>query len=52
LRLLPGSQLPDVRPASAAIRAVGRSNARVLDLPTKFATDWADKGYPVERGQP
>ena len=40
---------PNVRPASAVIRASGRSNAHVLDLPTRFATDWADKGYPVER---
>ena len=40
---------PNVRPASAALRALGRPNARVLDLPTRFADDWADKGYPVER---
>jgi hypothetical protein len=41
---------PNVRPASAALRALGRPSARVLDLPTRFADDWADKGYPVERG--
>lgn len=45
----PVRSCPNVRPASAAIRASGRANARVLDLPTRFATDWADKGYPVER---
>lgn len=45
----PVKSCPNVRPASAALRALGRSNARVLDLPTRFATDWADKGYPVER---
>lgn len=45
----PVSNCPNVRPASAALRALGRPNARVLDLPTRFATDWADKGYPVER---
>ncbi|HEX7671304.1 MAG TPA: hypothetical protein VF395_17035 [Polyangiaceae bacterium] len=41
---------PNVRPASAVLRALGRPNARVLDLPTRFADDWAGKGYSVERG--
>lgn len=45
----PVRSCPNVRPASAALRALGRANAHVLDLPTRFATDWADKGYPVER---
>jgi thiosulfate/3-mercaptopyruvate sulfurtransferase len=45
----PLKNCPNVRPASAFIRGSGRKNAHVLDLPTRFATDWADKGYPVER---
>lgn len=45
----PVRNCPNVRPASAVLRALGRPNARMLDLPTRFATDWADKGYPVER---
>jgi thiosulfate/3-mercaptopyruvate sulfurtransferase len=45
----PTRSCPNVRPASAALRAFGRANAKMLDLPTRFATDWADKGYPVER---
>lgn len=44
----PVKSCPNVRPASAAVRALGRSNAWVLDLPTRFATDWTEKGYPVE----
>lgn len=44
----PVASCPNVRPASAALRKLGRANAHVLDLPTKFATDWVDKGYPVE----
>lgn len=44
----PVSSCPNVRPASAALKARGRSRAYVLDLPTRFADDWADKGYPVE----
>jgi hypothetical protein len=46
----PVKSCPNVRPASAVLRSLGRQNAYVLDLPTRFATDWADKGYPVERG--
>jgi hypothetical protein len=45
----PVRSCPNVRPASAALRALGRANASVLDLPTRFAADWKDKGYPVER---
>lgn len=44
----PVANCPNVRPASAALRKLGRANAHVLDLPTKFATDWVDKGFPVE----
>jgi thiosulfate/3-mercaptopyruvate sulfurtransferase len=40
----------NVRPASEILRASGRTNAKYLDLPTNFKTDWANKGYPVERG--
>lgn len=46
----PVKNCPNIRPASASIRASGRTNAHVLDLPTRFATDWADKAYPVQRG--
>jgi len=46
----PVRSCPNVRPASKALRTLGRANARMLDLPTRFATDWADKGYAVERG--
>jgi hypothetical protein len=46
----PVKNCPNVRPASAALRARGRANARVLDLPTRFSTDWSDHGYPVARG--
>ncbi len=46
----PVRNCPNVRPASALLRSLNRKNATVLDLPTRFATDWADKGFPVERG--
>jgi hypothetical protein len=40
---------PNVRPAFTALRDLGFDHVRVLLLPSNFATDWADKGYPVER---
>jgi thiosulfate/3-mercaptopyruvate sulfurtransferase len=40
----------NVRPASKAIRASGRTNAKYLDIPTNFRTDWIKPGFPVERG--
>lgn len=46
----PVRSCPNVRPASAVLRASGPKNARVLDLPTRFTTDWTDKGYPVAKG--
>jgi len=39
----------NVRPASKALTASGRTNAKYLDLPTNLKTDWTKKGYPVER---
>jgi 3-mercaptopyruvate sulfurtransferase SseA len=45
----PVRSCPNVRPASAALRASGRTIAHVLNLPTRFADDWTAKGYPVER---
>ncbi len=46
----PVRSCPNVRPASAALRALARADAHVLDLPTRFADDWTAKGHPVERG--
>lgn len=40
---------PNIRPASAMLKTLNRPNAYVLDLPSRFATDWAAKGYPVAR---
>jgi hypothetical protein len=29
---------------------MGFKKIRVLVLPTSFAADWADKGYPIQKG--
>ena len=28
---------------------MGFTKVRILDLPANFATDWVEKGYPVDR---
>ena len=42
---------PNLRPAFTALRDMGFTHLRVLLLPQNFATDWAGKGYPVEKGK-
>ncbi len=46
----PWEQCPNIRPAFKALKGMGFTHLKVLSLPTNFATDWAGKGYPVERG--
>jgi thiosulfate/3-mercaptopyruvate sulfurtransferase len=46
----PFEKCPNIRPAFVALNGMGFKNLRVLVLPTSFATDWADKGYPMQKG--
>jgi len=46
----PFERCPNVRPAYAALHAMGFRKVRVLILPTSFAADWAGKGYAIEKG--
>ncbi len=46
----PWEECPNIRPAFTALKAMGFTRLKVLSLPTNFATDWAAKGYPIERG--
>lgn len=48
----PWSHCPNVRPAFRALRDLGYTRVKVLEIPTNLATDWIDKGYPVEKGAP
>lgn len=43
----PFSRCPNVRPAVAALQAMGFSKAKLLNLPTNIKTDWIAKGYPM-----
>lgn len=46
----PLDRCPNLRPAFSALRDLGFTHLRVLILPTSFAADWIEKGYPVEKG--
>ena len=46
----PFEKCPNIRPAFTALNGMGFKKLRVLVLPTNFATDWAAKGYPLEKG--
>ena len=46
----PFDKCPNIRPAFTALSSMGFKKLRVLVLPTNFATDWADKGYPIQKG--
>jgi hypothetical protein len=47
----PQVRCPNLRPAFIALHDAGFARLRVLLLPTNFGTDWAAKGYPVEKGK-
>lgn len=46
----PFDKCPNIRPAYSALNTMGFKKLRVLVMPTNFATDWADKGYPMQKG--
>ena len=46
----PWDDCPNVRPAFDAIREMGFTNCKVLDIPDRLGTDWTEKGYPIVKG--
>jgi len=46
----PMDHCPNIRPAFATLRDLGFHKVRVLLLPNDFATDWAGKGLPYDKG--
>lgn len=46
----PFDHCPNIRPAYAALHEMGFTHIRVLVLPTSFAADWVEKGYPIQKG--
>ncbi|HEY7387867.1 MAG TPA: rhodanese-like domain-containing protein [Bryobacteraceae bacterium] len=47
----PYEMCPNIRPAVAALREMGFTHVKALMIPTNFATDWVNHGYPVEEGK-
>lgn len=46
----PWVHCPNIQPAYNELKKMGFSKLRVLYLEKSFGTDWAEKGYPVEKG--
>jgi thiosulfate/3-mercaptopyruvate sulfurtransferase len=46
----PFEKCPNIRPAYSALDKMGFKRMRVLRFPTSFAADWAEKGYPIQKG--
>jgi len=46
----PWDHCPNVRPAFRALKEMGFTRMKLLDIPANFATDWIAKGYPIEAG--
>ena len=46
----PFDKCPNIRPAYTALSSMGFKKLRVLVIPKSFAVDWADKGYPMQKG--
>jgi len=47
----PWSHCPNIRPAFAALKEMGFTNLKALDIPQRFGDDWTAKGYPVVSGE-
>lgn len=46
----PWSHCPNIQPADEALHAMGFTHVKVLYIANNFGADWADKGYPVAKG--
>ena len=45
----PWDKCPNMRPAFAALHAMGYTNIKAMEIPTNLKADWTDKGYPIEK---
>lgn len=43
----PWKDCPNIRPAFEALKKMGFTHLKVLDIPQDFGRDWVKKGYPV-----
>ena len=47
----PWDDCPNVRPAFRALKEMGFSNLKVLDIPERLGDDWTAKGFPIVKGE-
>ena len=45
----PWDMCPNVKPAVELLKQMGFQHVKVLMIPTNFARDWIDQGYPAEQ---
>jgi hypothetical protein len=45
----PWEKCPNVRPAFAALHAMGFTHVKVMMVPENLKADWIDKGFPAEQ---
>ena len=48
----PWDQCPNMKPAFKLLAGMGFTQVKVMKIPTNFAKDWVDKGFPVESSAP
>jgi thiosulfate/3-mercaptopyruvate sulfurtransferase len=46
----PWDHCPNIKPAMEALRQMGFTNVKALNIPTNMVKDWYDLGYPFELG--
>ncbi len=46
----PWKECPNIRPAFAALKAMGFTRLKVMEIGQDFHTDWVKQGYPTEKG--
>jgi rhodanese-related sulfurtransferase len=44
----PWDQCPNMNPALSLLKQMGFTRVKALMIPTNFAADWVDHGYPTE----
>ncbi len=47
----PWGDCPNIRPAFRALKEMGFSNLKVLDIPERLGDDWTAKGFPIVKGE-
>jgi hypothetical protein len=46
----PWKECPNIRPAFAALKAMGFTDLKVMEIEKDFPTNWTAQGYPTEKG--